>query len=266
MTSHSGTISTSIPEFSWPAVPGAESYEVYVSETGTPGALFRQAGITSTSFSSQALDNGEYKVWIRSIQPDGTSVWGSGVSFTVDKINSGLTTNPLSPTTPGFDTTPQFTWSATAGAAGYEIYLHNGTSGFLQSNLSGTNWTPTVPLASGDWTWRIRPRSANGQTGIWSPSNSFSTSGRTTLLAPGGTISDRTPTFSWQGVTGANRYSLQVDNLTTGVSRIIREDNLTGTAFTSASPLTPGIYRVWVRAVSSSNVAPWSIEIDFVVT
>lgn len=261
-----GTVTSSIPVFDWPAVSGAQSYEVYVSRIGTPGALYRQAGLPGTTYSSPALDNGDYKIWIRTVQSDGTPVWGSGAAFTVNENHVNLNTVPLSPTTPTFGTTPEFRWAATSGAVSYDIMLHNGTDARLESNLTGTTWTPSPALTSGDWTWRIRSRNSSGATGPWSTASGFSTSGRTVLLAPGSTTSNRTPTFTWQSVTGATRYILQVDNLTTGADRVIREDNLTGTAFTPSAQLTPGTYRAWVRSISSASTAPWSLQLDFVVT
>ena len=266
VTSHSGTVTDSIPVLSWGAVPGAQSYEVYVSKVGSPGALYRQAGITGTSYPSLALVNGDYTVWIRTTLAGGTSAWGGGIAFTVGAQEVALQTTPLSPASPGFDTTPQFLWSATTGAVSYDVYLHSGSQAILQSNLTGTSWTPTTALASGDWTWTIRPRNSAGATGLWSSANHFSTSGRTDLLTPNGTTADRTPTFSWQAVSGAIRYIIQVDSLTTGAGRIIREENVTGTSLTPTTPLVPGTYRAWVRAVSNSSIAPWSLQVDFIVS
>lgn len=264
--SHSGTISDSIPQLAWGAVPGAQSYEIYVSKDGVPGALYRQAGLTGTSYPSPALADGDYKVWIRTTLSNGTSVWGGSVSFTVDTNTVNLSTTPQTPATPGFATQPQFRWSAPQGAASYDLYLHNGTQAILQTNVTGTVWTPTTPLASAEWTWTVRPRNSAGVAGTWSAPASFTTSGRTVLLTPSGTTSDRTPTFSWLAVSGANRYIVQVDHLTTGAARVIREDNVTGTSFTATTNLAPGTYRAWVRAVSSAATAPWSVQVDFVVT
>lgn len=266
VVSHSGTTTESIPELSWGAVPGAQSYEIYVSKDGEPGALYRQAGLTGTSYPSQALADGDYKVWIRTTLANGSGIWGGGVAFTVASNAVNLQTTAISPVTSGFDTTPQFQWSATAGSASYDIYLHDGTNAILQSNLTGTAWSPSTPLATGDWTWSIRPRNSAGVAGAWSTPTGFSTSGRTVLLTPSGSTADRTPTFTWQPVSGAVRYIIQVDNLTTGASRVIREDNVTSTSLTSATTLSPGTYRVWVRAVSSAATSPWSVQVDFVVT
>ncbi len=264
--SHSGTISNSIPELSWGAVPGVQSYEIYVSKVGVPGALYRQAGLTGTSYPSLALADGDYKVWIRTTLANGTSVWGGSVAFTVATNTVNLQTTPQSPAAPGFNASPQFRWSAPAGAASYDLYLHDGSRAVLQSSVVGTVWTPATPLGRGQWTWTIRPRNSAGTAGNWSSPVRFTTSGQTVLLTPTGSTSDRTPTFSWQAVSGANRYLLQVDNLTTGTARVIREDHITGASFTAATNLTPGTYRAWVRAVSSAATAPWSAQVDFVVT
>lgn len=258
------TVDTRTPTFSWPAVPAAQSYEVYVSKVGTPGALYRDAGITGNSVDSRVLDNGDYKIWIRTTQADGSGVWGSGVGFTVNSVTTNLTTTPTGPTTPGFGATPTFTWQSTTGANTYDIYLHNGTSTITQSGLTGTSFTPTTPLAAGAWEWSIRPVNGSG-VGTWSAAIPFTTNGLTSLTSPGSSTSDTTPTFAWNTVSGATSYSLQVDNRTTGTGNVIREDGLTVTSFTSATVLAPGSYRAWVRAVSSSSTGPWSFQFDFVV-
>lgn len=265
VTTPRGETSNSVPEFSWPAVPGAQSYEVYLSRAGTPGAVFRQAGLTGTTLASPALRSGDYKVWIRTTLLSG-SVWGRSIDFTVAEAASSLQTTGTAPLAPGFDNRPQFTWQATGGAATYDLALHNGTQRILQTGLTGTSWRPTAALAAADWNWSIRPVNSLGNSGEWSPPLQFSTSGRTSLVTPAATTTDRTPLFSWLPVTGAIRYLLQVDNLTTGASQVIREDQLTQTSFTPATALTPGNYRVWVRAVSSSAVGPWSVQRDFTVS
>ena len=266
VTSHSGTIAGNIPEFHWPTVPTTTSYEVYVSKTGTPGPLYRKAGLTTTSYPSLPLENGDYRVWIRTTLGDGSSVWGRGVAFTVNVVTNGPQLSAASPIGPGFNPRPQFLWTPTADAfASYDVYLHDGTNAGLQTGLDPI-WTPNVDLAAGEWTWSVRGVGFDGTPGPWSLPASFNTSGRTTLLTPAASTSDTTPMFTWQPVTGAVRYVLQVDNLTTGVSKVIRENNLTAESFTPTSSLATGTYRAWVRAISSTSTGPWSVPFDFVIT
>lgn len=143
------TVTNGFPEFTWPAVSDALRYEVYVAKTGTPGALYRDPGITRSSVRARSLGDGDYKVWIRSTMANGSGVWGSGIAFSVATTTTSLRTTPTSPTTPGFSSTPQFAWQETAGATSYDIYLHNGTSSILESGRTGTSWTPITALADG---------------------------------------------------------------------------------------------------------------------
>ena len=258
------TVATNTPQLTWSTVSGAVSYEIYVSREGTPGALFRDAGLTTNTIpSSRVLENGNYTVWVRTVLINGNEVWGAGVPFTVNATNTDLQTTPTTPTGPGFDTTPEFVWETTTGATSYDIYLHNGATADLRTGLTGTTFTPTTPLAAGEWTWSIRPVDASG-AGAWSTAVAFNNTGRSRLLTP---VSPTTvtPTFTWIPVTDVVRYILQVDNVTTGTSQVIRENNLTTTTFTAASPLAAGDYRVWVRAISNSADGLWSFPLNFTV-
>ena len=88
--------------------------------------------------------------------------------------------------------------------------------------------------------------------------------GRTDMLSPIGSTSDTTPTFTWRPVDGAARYDLWVDRLG-GASQVIREQNLTRPSFTSSTQ-SPGNYRSWVRAVSTTGeFALWSVFVDFTI-
>ncbi|MEZ6126307.1 MAG: choice-of-anchor Q domain-containing protein [Planctomycetaceae bacterium] len=259
------TVTTSPATLSWPAVPAAQSYEVYVSKTGTPGVLYRDAGITTSSISTRALQNGDYRVWIRTTLANGTGVWGSGVPFTVNQPTIAMAATPQAPSGPGFNASPVFVWLDTPGASSYDVLLHQGTSAQLLTGLTGTSFTPSAPLAAGEWTWTLRAVSISGP-GTWSAETAFTTNGKTQLLTPASSTADRTPTFSWQTVSGATGYMLQVDNRTTGAANVIRENSLTTNSFTPTTSLTPGNYRAWVRAVSSTATGPWSVQYDFTVT
>ncbi|MEZ6127707.1 MAG: hypothetical protein R3C59_03435 [Planctomycetaceae bacterium] len=87
------------------------------------------------------------------------------------------------------------------------------------------------------------------------------------LCRPSGSITDTTPTFTWQALSGSSRYILHVQNLTTG-SVVIRDDNLTTTSFTPTTALSSGNYRVWVKAIGASgnfNDGTWSAPVDFTI-
>lgn len=268
ITAPSGTTSSGSPVISWAPVSGAGSYEIYLYDLSSGSLVLRQRDLVGTSFSSPALADGNYRVWVKSYHTNGTDgSWSRPQDFTVDAATVSLPVTLTSPLTPVLDTTPEFQWNAAAGAASYDLYLHNGTTGILESGISGTTFTPTTPLADGSWQWWVRAVSASGAIGQWSSVAVTDVSGRPVLVAPAGTVSDTTPTFQWTAVIGAARYVIQVDNLSTGTSAVIREDNVSSNSYTPTTPLAAGNYRFWIQAVgsTSTNRSPWSFAGDFTI-
>jgi hypothetical protein len=84
-----GTTTDTTPTFSWKAVDGASSYEIFITTAAAPStALLRQAGLGSTSFTMpSALSKGNYRVWVRAINATTgvASQWSDGAStfFTI---------------------------------------------------------------------------------------------------------------------------------------------------------------------------------------
>ncbi|MCI0380716.1 MAG: hypothetical protein L0215_24290 [Gemmataceae bacterium] len=79
--------------------------------------------------------------------------------------------------------------------------------------------------------------------------------------------SDNTPTIKWDAIVGATKYDLWVDNLSTGTSQFIRQQNLTATSFTRALALPLGSYRAWVRALDDDgDTSAWSPPYTFTLT
>ena len=209
------------------------------------------------------LTEGEHQVWIRTTTANG-SIWGRSIRFTVDTSPINRATTPISPDTPGLATRPQFSWRPTSEALTYDVYLHNGISATLQTGISNITWTPPADLAEANWTWSVRPRTAAG-IGSWSTPLSFNTTGQTQLSRPVDSTTESRPLLRWLPVTGATRYILQVDNLTTGDTQIIRENRLTETNFRPDFDLTSGLYRVWIRALNANESGLWSRQEDFQV-
>ncbi|MBC7964810.1 MAG: hypothetical protein H7Z17_02700, partial [Fuerstia sp.] len=86
-----------------------------------------------------------------------------------------------------------------------------------------------------------------------------------TVLSPTGTISDATPTITWEAVDNATSYDLWV---TDGEQRTVQfiKYKLTATNFTPTTELNLGRARAWVRAnFADDTSSPWSAPTDFVV-
>jgi len=76
------------------------------------------------------------------------------------------------------------------------------------------------------------------------------------------------PTLSWAPITGAITYDVWVSDLTTRVSPIARNTDVTGTSWTVFRPLNPNdTFMWWVRGISGTgSPGPWSVGIEFTVT
>ena len=75
----------------------------------------------------------------------------------------------------------------------------------------------------------------------------------------GGTVQ-----FAWSTVTGAVRYELWVDNLSTGARAVINETQLIDNHLI-VNTLAAGNYRAWVRAILSNGTGVWTSGNDFQV-
>ncbi len=261
-----------IPEISWPQVPDAQEYDVYISKAGTPGAFSRTTVSPSAQYNVPALNNGDYRVWIRTTLADGSTVWGRGVAFTIDASVSDINVAPTAPIGGTFGGSTTFSWQPAAGASSYDVYFLNDTPApvggaihdGLRTEVSGTS-VDVASLSTGDWTWWLRARDAAGVPGPWSIGTKFNTNGRVTGVTASVSTSN-IPTINWQPIATAARYALQINNLTTGEQSVIRIDDLTDFRYTAPTAFTSGTYRIWVRAITSGNIAgPWSVQQDFTV-
>jgi hypothetical protein len=87
-----------------------------------------------------------------------------------------------------------------------------------------------------------------------------------TLIGPSGSTTNPTPTFSWTSATGADHYDIWVNDVTTGQGQVLRNQDVTGTSWTSPISLVQGdSYRWWVQAFNNGVASPWSAPMDFSV-
>lgn len=256
------------PTVTWQAIPGAESYDVWVNNTSTGETQVIRQTVGSNSWTPAAdLPMSRYRIWVRGIAADRFfGGWGVRSDFYVAPA-------PLidSPAVPTFDRTPQFSWGEVAGADSYGIYLKRLADGSVIANLNGLatpEWTPSVDLADGNYAWWALAESsvANFRSG-WSTRIEFHVGGQTSVYGPSSPSASRTPYIDWVPVIGAARYELWVNGDAEG-PKVIHETNLTNFWFKVQTPLqSGGTYRVWVRAISGGGeVAIWSSQYVFTVS
>ena len=86
------------------------------------------------------------------------------------------------------------------------------------------------------------------------------------LTGPAATTTNPRPAITWNPVPGAIRYDVWVNNLTTGVSQLLRNINVPGNSYVPPENLGIGRYRVWVRAIDQlERPGFWSTGRDFFV-
>lgn len=86
------------------------------------------------------------------------------------------------------------------------------------------------------------------------------------LTGPTSTTVSPRPQVTWNHIPGALRYDVWVSNLSSGVSQLLRNVNVTSNTFTPPENLGIGRYRVWVRAIDSlERPGFWSYARDFTI-
>lgn len=269
LTGPTGLTGDTTPTFTWTDV-GAARYDLWVyNQTTNTHQVIRQENLTANSFTpSTPLADGTYTFWVRAFNATGaTNGWSTGLEFSVG--NAPAIPMVTSPTGITGDTTPTFTWTD-VGAARYDLWVYNQTTDTHQvireEHLATNSFTPAAALSTGSYTFWVQAFSSSGLTNGWSAAGHFtigSVPDVPTLLAPAGTTSDFTPTFTWTDV-GAAHYDLWVYNVTTNTHQVIRQQNLTGASYTPSAPLAAGHYRFWVQAFNAAGQTQgWSAGQDF---
>ncbi|HWY85599.1 MAG TPA: hypothetical protein VNX28_02690 [Gemmataceae bacterium] len=274
----SGSVASAEPTFTWSAVTGADSYDVWVDDqTSNQSQVLRNQAVVGTSWTDTTpLNVGDtYSWYVRAIDSADAVVgfWSNTLSFTITALGTPTLIGPSGSVS---SAEPAFTWNAVAGADHYDVVVNNQTTGqtsvFRNQDVAGTSWTPPTPLPAGDrYMWWVRALDNSGaNSGPWSSSLSFSVAslGQPTVVGPTGTVIGDTPTFSWNAALGADHYDVWVSDLTTGQSPVIRNEDVLDTSWTPSTALTPGhSYRWWVRAVDSTNTndGPWSASANVAV-
>ncbi len=272
-----GDITDSFPIFVWSGDAVTPNYSIWVDDVTNPNAKTRviyrtdYAGTSYVHFNP--LKDGTYRAWVRAFNVVGEfSSWSKPVTFTIDAPI------PVAPTVTGpvalsTNETPRITWTAVDGAARYDLWVNNLTTGVAQyirnTNISyKTPYFDTPALPQGSYKVWVRAANGNNELSNWSTPYVFTVDierpGIPKIIGPGGEIINQTittanPTFTWTAAVRAVKYDLWVNNVTTGQTQIIRQQNITGLSYVALNRLPQGNYRAWVRGINSANeVGDWS--------
>ena len=219
---------------SWPAVTGADSYDVKYSPGGeTPTT------VTGASHPFPNLTpNTAYTLSVRAKNSGGESGWSSTTARTAPAA-------PSNPTATATSTSITLSWPAVAGADSYDVKYSPG--GETPTTVTRTSH-PFPNLTPGTaYTLSVRARNSSGESG-WRHIS------KTTVPAapnPNAEATSNSITLSWPAVAGATGYDVKYS-----------PGGETPTTITDTSRtfpnLTPGTaYTLSVRARNSSGESSW---------
>jgi predicted phage tail protein len=161
-----------------------------------------------------------------------------------------------------FFANPPLTWTA-GSATSFEIQIDNNSNfsspEVSQSEIAVTNFIAVTPLPSGTYYWRVRGTNYNGVPSAWTATRSFIVSNPSLppmLNAPadGAVVTMMAPTLSWQALSGAAKYVVEVSSAADFSANLFTY-NPTGTSVLAGPNLRPGQWFWRVTPVDSANNA-----------
>ena len=258
------------PTFTWTAVTGAASYNVYLLDNTSKQFLFNTNVGSATSYTpGAALTPGHSFTWYVGVDStNGSIFWNGPQTFSLAALPAPVQQGPLGTIAAGsgYDR-PTFTWTAVPGAGSYTVYLLDTTANKVLVNAnvgSAPSYTPSAAPAPGhSYTWYVAADSTNGTALSWSGPQSFALAAlpQPALMGPSGTVTPgggatTTVTFSWALFGAAANYYLYVLDATTNQAAV-NTPSLSGTSSTAA--LKSGDSFTWyLGAESSSGAIAWS--------
>lgn len=269
------------PTVQWIAVPNATRYEVLLQNLSTGSEQRYQVPRTSTTFKIQkpvadSLGLGRYRVLVRAYdQLERAGYWSVARDFRV--VTAPSLIGPSTTPSLASSTFPEIVWTPVLDASGYELTVHNLTTGKMnviaKKNLTTTSYRAVEVLGTG--TFRVTVRAflsvaVQGQAPVIDYGNFSASLDFTVLTAPivltpvsGGTF-DRSPTLSWSRIIGAATYDVMVRNAQTQVI-VFRDQSVPSTSIRIPQDLQNANYEVLVRAQSGRFYSNWSASRVFAV-
>jgi len=167
--------------------------------------------------------------------------------------------------------TPSFSWDKVRGASAYEIMIAS-DSDFTQiasiQVVNGLSYTSNIMLNDNIYYWRIRAYNSGFQPGKFSKTYKFTID--TTpplapnLLSPPNNTTTFKTNFSWEKISSATRYQIEIDN-NSDFSSPEWSSILSDTTY-HPSNMRRGLYYWHVRAKDmAGNWGVWSIPFTIII-
>jgi len=287
LISPSITTANTTPTYTWNAVSGATSYNIYLTD-GVTETITNFTAVAAncpsgtgqcTALQSPALTSLGYFWSVQAANAGGNSPWATpGLNFSIGTLP---TTPSLVAPSASSSSTPTYTWNAVADAASYNLYLTNGvtqtTTNYTASSANCPTGTgqctvlQTPSLADGGYFWTVQAVNAVGSSAWGAGLNFVSGTPPTTpiLVGPSGVGATTTPSYTWNAVSGAASYNLYLtdgftETLTNYTASIANCPSGTGQCTVIQSPsLTSAGYYWDVQAVNAAGNSLWGVGMNF---
>src|SRR5262249_47316052 len=138
VTAPSGSGNSTTPTFTWTVVANATKYYLWVDDlTSGASRVIGETDLPLTSFtpSTPLTNNHSYRVWVQAGNDAGYGPWSNPADFATGNAPvapPAAAPTVTAPTGTGNGTTPQFTWTAVAGADFYYLWVDDLTTGTSQ--------------------------------------------------------------------------------------------------------------------------------------
>jgi hypothetical protein len=205
------------------------------------------------------------------VQVDG-NINQSPYSLFIDRVNFVRWNTLLSSIGPENGTVfpsnrPTFTWSPVPEATYYELQIDNANPPrSAPVRVATTSFTPTS-LPSGEYHWRVRGVNASTQASPWTRSRCLIIQPLLNSTPSLNVYSTRTPTLTWNPVSWATGYELQIDD-EASFNSPLEYTMVSDTPILSATtPSLDSCTHYWrIRAIgSNSERGPWSNVLSFFI-
>jgi hypothetical protein len=263
----------------WGKVSSATSYTLEVSaDSNFTSTIVSLTGITATTQVISGISNSTVYYWrVKAINASGSSNWSTFFRFTTTLAAPVLTSPTTNATSQAISLL--LSWNTVTAATNYTLQvstdsLFANTSGtaYNQSGLTTTSQTVTDLKNSTVYYWRVNASNANG-TGSWSTTYKFTT----IVVTPDVPVSVSpvheavnqalSLSFTWNSVSSASSYSLQVSTDSTfTASLIINQSGLTSLTQTISGLTNNTIYFWRIRATNAAGNSSWSAVFKFTTT
>lgn len=269
---------TTTPAFRWQSVENAAQYRIQVDDSPAFDSPQYDELLAITSIDSiRALDQGVYYWRVQAENAFGApGEWSNPWTFIIS-IPPGVPTllMPENGVIESSTTTPVYEWSRVTAAASYQIQVNaveNFSSPGYDEIVTGNNHRPPMDLDQGIYYWRVRAFNEYDTPGDWSSPERFAISippEAPTLVVPARDVildSTNRPAFSWQGVSNATQYQIQVDDSSSFNSPEYQSTD-SNIGHTSRQGLSQGVYSWRVRAFNEYDTpGDWSSTWQFTVS